>query len=90
MRLYALLDKKGDARHIEGRMKSLFARHHQDACELVFSRDGTPLAAVYFSPFGADAAGRTALMRRIRDAMGRDTVWEDDALLKDEVPSKAP
>lgn len=56
-----------------------FLEHHQNACELIHSKDGAPLAAVYFTPDGRHREETIKLFRMIRERVQfRDEFGEDE------------
>lgn len=62
-----ILSLGGNTRFMEPRFNNLFMRHHQHADEIVMSRTGIPLAAVYFTPTGKHPEDLRSLIRAIRD-----------------------
>lgn len=67
-RLARFLDKDvSNSKHKEGIFENLFARHHNNASEVVYSKEGKILAAVYFTPNGMNQEELKNLMRSIRD-----------------------
>lgn len=66
-----VLNKGGDTRFMEPRFENLFMRHHKNADELVLTKDGEPLAAVYFTPKGRHPEDLRSLMAAIRERTSR-------------------
>ena len=44
-----------------------FLREHINCCEMIVDKEGKPLAAVYFTPFGKEKERFKAIMKEIRD-----------------------
>lgn len=61
-----------NAGHLDGRFRTLFLRHHQNADEIVLNKAGEPLAAVYFHPMGRHQEEFKSLMRAVRDRVEYD------------------
>lgn len=47
--------------------KHMFLKHHRNAQEVIFNKNGQPLAAVYFTPVGIHQEEFKNLMREIQN-----------------------
>lgn len=67
-RLLQIISKTGaHVRFREQRFNHLFLRHHRWACEIVYTKDRRPLAAVYFAPEGLNRQETKAFFRAVQE-----------------------
>ena len=45
----------------------LFYKHHKHACEMLFSKDGECLAAIYYTPAAKDRQETKAIFKAVRE-----------------------
>jgi hypothetical protein len=51
----------------EGRFNMAFLNHHRQACELVFDKQGKPMAAIYFTPQAQDKIWAKSFFRKVQE-----------------------
>lgn len=61
-----ILKLGGNTRFMDSRFNHLFLKHHRHACEIIVDRNGSPMAAVYFTPAGKHPEYLRGLMAEIR------------------------
>jgi hypothetical protein len=58
--------QKVDPRFREAAFRREFMKHHRQACELVFDKEGYPMAAIYFTPQAMNKEQIKAIFQEIR------------------------
>jgi len=67
-----LMQKYGSPQEKQANLRYLFQRHHANADEIVFLKNGTPLCAIYFTPEAHERKRLVDFMRAIQNKYSAD------------------